>query len=84
MVAALLAPRAPERPLQSFRWPLLWSERRPLLERQHDRLEAQLEDMIERHNDGRVELDPAEASQEWSALEEGLVREDYEDEVGVR
>ncbi|MGB7565752.1 MAG: hypothetical protein WBM08_13515 [Prochlorococcaceae cyanobacterium] len=66
MVAALLAPRAPDRPLQSFRWPRLWSERRPLLERQHDRLEAQLEGMIERHSDGRVELDPAEADHEWS------------------
>ncbi len=65
MVAALLAPRAPDRPLQAFRWPRLWSERRPLLERQHDRLEAQLERLIERHCDGRVELDPAEASQEW-------------------
>ncbi|MCP9848566.1 hypothetical protein [Cyanobium sp. Morenito 9A2] len=65
MATALLTPRVLDRPLQSFCWPRHWSERRPLLERQHDRLEAQLAGMIERHGDGRVELEPDEAQREW-------------------
>lgn len=53
-MAALLAGAHPASPASldspappPWRWPRLWSEREPLLERQHDRLDARLIELIE-------------------------------------
>ena len=47
-------------------WPRDWSEREPLLELQHDRLEALLAELIAVHRDGAPAWTPAEA-QAWDA-----------------
>ena len=43
------------------RWPRVWSEREPLLELQHDRLEALLAELIAAHRDGAPAWTAAEA-----------------------
>lgn len=50
-----------------WRWPRGWSEQQILLERQHDRLEVLLEQLIQLHCDGRSQLDPCENRAEWTA-----------------
>ena len=52
-VVSVLAPPSPPAPSLSlgrssgFRWPRQWAERVPLLERQHDRLEALLAELVD-------------------------------------
>lgn len=60
---ALAPPGAPGRARSRFRD---WSEREPLLELQHDRLEALLAELIAVHRDGAPAWTPAEA-QAWDA-----------------
>ena len=58
MVALAVAQAAS--PVRPGGWPRDWSEREPLLELQHDRLEALLAELIAVHRDGAPVWTPAE------------------------
>ena len=64
-MVALAAASAASLPVEAAvglrRWPRFWSEREPLLELQHDRLEAQLAELIAAHRDGVPAWTAAEA-----------------------
>ncbi len=74
-VVSVLAPPSPPSPSRSldrpsgFRWPRQWAEQLPLLERQHDRLEALLAELLELYSQPLMAAGPGGAPAAQLALD---------------